>query len=80
MPVRRAREGGRLRADFEPADIPLLLPAHSRLAGQPRDAALATSRRLLGYLFEAFRMQRPGRPPPPAAMDTRGFRLPSGGS
>ncbi|MFG1967281.1 TetR family transcriptional regulator [Nonomuraea sp. NPDC049028] len=66
--VQRARESGQLRDDFDPADITLLLLANSGLAGQPRQAALAASRRLLAYLFQAFQVQRPGCLPPPAAM------------
>ncbi|MFE1026593.1 TetR/AcrR family transcriptional regulator [Streptomyces sp. NPDC058818] len=62
--VRRAREAGQLREDFDPADIALLLLAVTGLAGQPRETALAASRRLLTYLFQAFRPPPPGRPAP----------------
>ncbi|MFF3641683.1 TetR/AcrR family transcriptional regulator [Streptomyces sp. NPDC002564] len=65
--VERARARGQLRADFDPADITLLLLAHSGLAGQPREAALASSRRLLAYLFQAFQDREGDRPLPPAA-------------
>lgn len=76
--VRRAREAGQLRDDFDLADITLLLLANSGLAGQPRETALAASRRLLAYLFQAFQAQRPGSLPPPAAMELREIRQPPG--
>ncbi|WP_433519461.1 TetR/AcrR family transcriptional regulator [Nonomuraea sp. CA-143628] len=66
--VQRARESGQLRDDFDLADITLLFLANSGLAGQPREAAVAASRRLLAYLFQAFQVQRPGSLPPPAVM------------
>ncbi|MFJ6129186.1 TetR/AcrR family transcriptional regulator [Streptomyces griseoviridis] len=66
--VQRAREAGQLRDDFDPADITLLLLAHAGLAGQPRDTALAASRRLLAYLFQAFRSEEWGPLPPPAPL------------
>ncbi|MYW01763.1 TetR/AcrR family transcriptional regulator [Streptomyces sp. SID3343] len=74
--VRRAREAGQLRDDFDPADITLLLLANNGLAGQPPEAALAASRRLLAYLFQAFRTPRPGSLPPPAAMELHGLPRP----
>ncbi|WP_030559995.1 TetR/AcrR family transcriptional regulator [Streptomyces aureocirculatus] len=67
--VRRARESGQLRADFDQADITLLLVASSGLAGQPRDIALAASRRLLASFFQAFQTQLPGPLPPPARLE-----------
>lgn len=62
--VRRAREAGQLREDFDPADISLLLLAVTGPAGLPRETALAASRRLLTSLFQAFRPPPPGRPAP----------------
>nr|WP_229840761.1 TetR/AcrR family transcriptional regulator [Streptomyces brasiliensis] len=70
--VRRARESGQLREDFDLADVTLLLVANSGLAGQPRAAALAASRRLLAYLFQAFQVRPYGSLPPPAVMELRG--------
>ncbi|KUF19332.1 TetR/AcrR family transcriptional regulator [Streptomyces silvensis] len=67
--VRRARESGQLRADFHPSDITLLLLASGSLAGQPRDTALAASRRLLASFLQGFRTQRPGPLPPPAPLE-----------
>lgn len=66
--VRRARAAGQLRDDFDPADISLLLLAHGGLAGLPRATALAASRRLLAYLFQAFQTRSPGPLPPPPAV------------
>jgi AcrR family transcriptional regulator len=74
--VQRAREAGQLRDDFDPADITLLLLANSGLAGQPRETALAASRRLLAYLSQAFRTQHPGPLPPPAAIGLREITRP----
>ncbi|MFE5110617.1 TetR/AcrR family transcriptional regulator [Streptomyces sp. NPDC056663] len=76
--IQRARETGQLRDDFDPADITLLLLANSGLAGQPRETALAASRRLLAYLFQGFQAQTPGSLPPPAAMELREIRQPPG--
>ncbi|MFE4663675.1 TetR/AcrR family transcriptional regulator [Streptomyces sp. NPDC056716] len=76
--VQRAREAGQLRADFDPADITLLLLANSGFVGQPREIALAASRRLLAYLFQAFQAQRPAPLPPPAAMGLREIHRPPG--
>lgn len=76
--VQRARETGQLRDDFDPADITLLLLANSGLAGQPRETALAASRRLLAYFFQAFQAERPGSLPPPVAMELRETRQPPG--
>ncbi|MFI8186081.1 TetR/AcrR family transcriptional regulator [Actinacidiphila glaucinigra] len=76
--VQRAREAGQLRDDFDPTDITLLLLATNGLAGQPRDIALAASRRLRAYLFQAFQAQRPGPLPPPAALELRAIHQPPG--
>jgi AcrR family transcriptional regulator len=76
--VRRARESGQLRDDFDLADVTLLLLAHKGLAGQPREVALAASRRLLAYLFHAFQVQGPGSLPPPAVIEVRDVSRPSG--
>ncbi|MFJ9427312.1 TetR/AcrR family transcriptional regulator [Streptomyces sp. NPDC101249] len=70
--VRRAREAGQVREDFDPADITLLLLAHGGLAGQPREVALAASRRLLAYLFGAFGSRDGGPLPPPPPMSLAG--------
>ncbi|WP_407077354.1 MULTISPECIES: TetR/AcrR family transcriptional regulator [Streptomyces] len=74
--VRRARETGRLREDFEPSDITLLLVAVSGLAGRPREVAVPAARRLLTYLFQSFQARPPARPgplPPAPPVDPAGF-------
>lgn len=75
--VQRAREAGQLRPDFDPADVTLLLMANSSLAELPRDTALAASRRLLAYLFEAFQAAGPNPLPPAAAIGLRELRDPA---
>ncbi|CAL9547430.1 TetR/AcrR family transcriptional regulator [Streptomyces sp. enrichment culture] len=62
--VQRARDAGRLREDFDPADIPLLLLAVNGLAHQPPEVALPAARRLLTYLFQSFQAHPPARPGP----------------
>lgn len=55
--VRRAQETGKLRADFAPEDITLLLLANGGVAegvGE-QELAAAASRRLVGYLLQSFR-------------------------
>lgn len=76
--VQRAREAGQLRDDFDPADITLLLLANSGLIGQPREVALAASRRLLAYLFQAFQAPGSAPLPPPAARGPRETHRPPG--
>lgn len=66
--VRRAQETGKLRADFAPEDITLLLLANGGVAegvGE-QELAAAASRRLVGYLLQSFRAERTA-PLPPAA-------------
>ncbi|HVW44850.1 MAG TPA: helix-turn-helix domain-containing protein [Amycolatopsis sp.] len=51
--VERVRESGRLRADFQPGDLPLAIAAATRVAEiSPDDDAW---RRHLGYLLDGFR-------------------------
>lgn len=79
--VRRAQDSGRLRADFALSDLPLLLLANNGvLAEQPsRQAAAATSRRLVAYLLQSFRAPGgagadgcgPERLPRPAPLEFR---------
>ncbi|WP_329455760.1 TetR/AcrR family transcriptional regulator [Streptomyces sp. NBC_01497] len=68
--VRRAKETGRLRADFAISDITLLLLANNGVTGAPREVSEAASRRLAGYLLQAFRSEgaRPLPPPAPLAL------------
>ncbi|MFG2684018.1 TetR/AcrR family transcriptional regulator [Streptomyces sp. NPDC048392] len=79
--IQRARAAGRLREDFDPADITLLLLAVSGLAGQPPETALPAARRLLTYLFQSFQAHPPSRPgplPPAPPMDLSGLHRPAG--
>ena len=64
--VRRAREAGRLRSDFAPQDLGLLLMANAGLTVAAGDHAPEASHRLTAYLLQAF--EAPGTeplPPPP---------------
>ncbi|MEV4174647.1 helix-turn-helix domain-containing protein [Nonomuraea sp. NPDC049709] len=63
--VRRAKDAGQLRADFEPADLVLLLKAGNAIAAEPGEVAAAGSRRLVAYLLQAFRAEH-AEPLPPA--------------
>ncbi len=67
--VRRAQEAGRLRADFVPADLILLLIANNAVITQTAQAAPEASRRLFAYLLQSFRADGPAEPlPPPPAL------------
>lgn len=56
--VRRAQDAGRLRADFDPADLALILMANCGVAVGSADAAAAASRRFVAYLIDSFRADR----------------------
>ncbi|MFJ1864894.1 TetR/AcrR family transcriptional regulator [Streptomyces sp. NPDC088097] len=69
--VRRAKEAGGLRADFDTSDITLLLLANCGAAEGSPHAPLAASRRLVAYLIQSFRADRGAGPtplPPPAPL------------
>jgi AcrR family transcriptional regulator len=68
--VQRAKDGGHLRDDFDPADIALLLLANSGIVGESQQVSLAASRRLVAYLLQSFRADHtePLPPPPPLAL------------
>lgn len=69
--IQRAKETGQLRADFVPCDLVLLIMANGGITVEPAEAALASSRRLVAYLLDAFRA-RPAEPlPPPAPLSPR---------
>ncbi|MBT0770620.1 TetR/AcrR family transcriptional regulator [Kineosporia sp. J2-2] len=51
--VRRAQEQGRLRADFVPADLPLLLMANAGVIDCTAGHAPDAWRRLVGYFMQA---------------------------
>lgn len=66
--VRRAKDAGQLREDFDPADITLLLLANSGVVGESRQVSLAASRRLVAYLLQSFRPDHTQPLPPPAPL------------
>ncbi|MFC4014965.1 TetR/AcrR family transcriptional regulator [Nonomuraea purpurea] len=63
--VRRAKAEGTLRADFDPADLILLLKANQGVSTDTGDAAAAASRRLVAYLLQSFRAESAGPLPSP---------------
>ncbi|AXK31377.1 TetR/AcrR family transcriptional regulator [Streptomyces armeniacus] len=72
--TRRAQEAGRLRADFHPDDLTLVLMANDGITAEAAgsaEAAAAASRRLVAFLLRSFRAT-PSVPvpplPPPAAV------------
>ena len=67
--ARRTKEDGRLRADFAPEDLALVIMANGGIVAESAETARAASRRLVAYLLQSFRA-RPTDPPeplPPAA-------------
>ncbi|MEU7455980.1 helix-turn-helix domain-containing protein [Streptosporangium roseum] len=66
--IRHAKKTGQLRDDVHPTDITLLLLANGGLAGQPRDIALAASRRLLAHFLRSSQTRHSGPLPPPAPL------------
>lgn len=76
--IDRAKATGRLRADFVPEDLVMLLMACAGVITATADAAPGTYRRLLAYLLQAF--AGPGAeplpdPPTPTAMYRALLRL-----
>ncbi|WP_405539340.1 TetR/AcrR family transcriptional regulator [Streptomyces sp. NBC_00075] len=68
--IARAKEGGRLRSDFSPQDLPVLLIANAGVLAATVDAAPDTWRRQVAYLLQAFAVQGPDPlPPAPAPRD-----------
>lgn len=64
--VHRAQRAGRLRPDFAPSDLTLILLANGGLRSAPADHAHGLSRRLVAYLLQAFETTRaPADGPPP---------------
>jgi AcrR family transcriptional regulator len=69
--IARAKASGRLRQDFTPEDMPLLLMANAGVIAVTGEAAPDAWRRLVGYLIQAFATPDPAPLPPapsPAAM------------
>lgn len=66
--VRRAKEAGELRPDFDSSDLPLILMANAGLRIGAGDGAPAASRRLVAYLLQSFRAGSSAVLPPPAPL------------
>jgi AcrR family transcriptional regulator len=69
--VARAKQAGRLRRDFSPEDLVLLLMANGGVVAATGDAAPEAWRRLTGYMIQAFAADHPETLPPaptPAAL------------
>ena len=67
--VRRARDAGGLRPDFDHTDVYLLLLAVDSLAAQPTEIAVAASRRLLAYVLQGARAEHASPLPPAVAVE-----------
>ncbi|MFD4221738.1 TetR/AcrR family transcriptional regulator [Streptomyces griseus] len=68
--VRRAKEAGALRPDFDVSDVVLALLANNGVATGAGPDAAAASRRLVGYLLESFRATPSAGPlPPPVRLE-----------
>lgn len=63
--IARAQAAGRLRADFSPDDLVVLLMANAGVLAATHDAAPDAWRRLVAYMLQAFAV-RDGEPLPPA--------------
>ncbi|MEE2039288.1 helix-turn-helix domain-containing protein [Nocardiopsis sp. CT-R113] len=76
--VRRAKEAGRLRADFAQADLVLLLLANGGVVTDTRETTEAASRRLVAYLLRSFESTAGAGSLPPAPPIGLGqlYRLP----
>jgi AcrR family transcriptional regulator len=64
--IERAKATGRLRDDFVPEDVPLLLMANAGVVAATAEHAPESSDRLVGYLLQAFASAAAGELPPPA--------------
>ncbi|GAA1677337.1 TetR/AcrR family transcriptional regulator [Glycomyces endophyticus] len=71
--IERAKAEGRLRKDFTPEDLPILLMANAGVLGAAGDAAGEASRRLVGQMLRAFAAD-PAEPLPPAPAPKRLLR------
>ncbi|MGW7400519.1 TetR/AcrR family transcriptional regulator [Streptomyces cyaneofuscatus] len=68
--VRRAKEAGALRPDFDVSDVVLALLANNGVANGAQAESAAASRRLVGYLLESFRARPDVKQlPPPARLE-----------
>ena len=64
--IERAKATGRLREDFVPEDVPLLLMANAGVVAATAEHAPESSDRLVGYLLQAFSSAAADELPPPA--------------
>lgn len=69
--IDRAKTSGKLRADFVPEDLIVLLMANAGVIAATGDAAPQAWRRLVGYLLQAFAAERAEPlPDPPSPQQT----------
>ncbi|MFE2598227.1 TetR/AcrR family transcriptional regulator [Streptomyces sp. NPDC059396] len=68
--IQRAQKSGQLRRDFTFDDLALVLMANSGVVQHAPESAAATSRRLVGYLLDAFRTDGTARQPLPPPVPT----------
>ncbi|MFF5895484.1 TetR/AcrR family transcriptional regulator [Streptomyces argenteolus] len=66
--IRRAKDCGRLRRDFDVQDFTLLILANCGATTGAGEDAPAASRRLVGYLLQSFRAEAAAPLPPPAPL------------
>jgi AcrR family transcriptional regulator len=64
--IERAKATGCLREDFVPEDVPLLLMANAGVVAATAEHAPESSKRLVGYLLQAFASAAASELPPPA--------------
>jgi len=64
--IERAKATGRLREDFVPEDVPLLLMANAGVVAATSEHAPESPDRLVGYLLQAFASAAASDLPPPA--------------
>jgi AcrR family transcriptional regulator len=65
----RAQKAGRLRPDFSPQDLPLLLMANAGVISAAGDTAPEIWRRLVAYFLQACAVENPPPLPPVAGQD-----------
>ncbi|UIX29225.1 TetR/AcrR family transcriptional regulator [Streptomyces sp. GQFP] len=65
--IARAKEAGRLRADFSPQDLPVLLMANAGVVTATGDAAPDAWRRQIAYMLQAYTADTAEALPPPPA-------------
>lgn len=76
--IARAKASGKLRPDFTPEDLVVLLMANAGVIAATGDAAPDTWRRLVGYMLQAFAVHEPETlpaAPQPAALYRAMVRL-----